>query len=84
MAPVTLLSSRAKYTNRSDMLHLPILRKGEPYQSIDVIRTPHHRTREMFVEISQANAGLIRRDLLDQHESKSILDQIAVKDLIEI
>ena len=66
------------------MLHFPILRKGEPYQSIDVIRTPHHRTREMFVEISQANSGLIRRDLLDQHKAKSVLDQIAIKDLIAI
>ena len=66
------------------MLHFPILRKGEPYQSIDVIRTPHHRTREMFVEISQANSGLIRRDLLDQSKSKQALDQIAIKDLIAI
>ena len=45
------------------MLHLPILRHGVPYKSLDVVRVPHHRTREPFVEISQANAGLIRRDL---------------------
>ena len=45
------------------MLHLPILRHGVPYTSLDVIRVPHHRTREPFVEISQANPGLIRRDL---------------------
>ena len=45
------------------MLHLPILRYGVPYRSLDVVRVPHHRTREPFVEISQANAGLIRRDL---------------------
>ena len=48
------------------MLHIPVLRKGEPYRSLDVAKVPHHRTREIFVEISQANAGLIRRDLLDQ------------------
>src|SRR6185295_16379206 len=45
------------------MLKVPILRKGEPYTSLDVVRVPHYRTREPFVEISQANAGLIRRDL---------------------
>src|SRR5215203_4443149 len=45
------------------MIHLPILRQGAPYKSLDVVRVPHHRTREPFVEISQANAGLIRRDL---------------------
>ena len=45
------------------MLHLPILRQGVPYKSLDVVRVPHYQTREPFVEISQANAGLIRRDL---------------------
>jgi acyl-CoA reductase-like NAD-dependent aldehyde dehydrogenase len=45
------------------MIHLPILRHGEPYTSLDVVSVPHYRTREPFVEISQANAGLIRRDL---------------------
>lgn len=66
------------------MLHFPILRQGEPYQSIEVIRTPHHRTREMFVEISQANSGLIRRDLLDQHKAKAALDHVSIPDLIAI
>ena len=45
------------------MIQLPLLRHGVPYHSLDVVRVPHHRTREPFVEISQANAGLIRRDL---------------------
>ena len=45
------------------MVHLPILRQGVPYKSLDVVRVPHYKTREPFVEISQANPGLIRRDL---------------------
>ena len=51
------------------MLHLPILRQGVPYKSLDVVRVPHHRTREPFVEISQANAGLIRRDLRPERQA---------------
>jgi acyl-CoA reductase-like NAD-dependent aldehyde dehydrogenase len=66
------------------MLHIPILRKGEPYKSLDVVTTPHHRTRQPFVEISQANAGLIRRDLLTQHASKQALTKFATKELIEM
>jgi acyl-CoA reductase-like NAD-dependent aldehyde dehydrogenase len=66
------------------MLHIPILRKGEPYKSLDVVTTPHHRTREPFVEISQANAGLIRRDLLTQHESKQALTRFSTKELVEM
>ena len=55
------------------MLHIPILRKGAPYKSIDVARVPHFKTRETFVEVSQANAGLIRRDLLDLDETRALL-----------
>ncbi len=54
-------------------LHIPILRRGHPYRSLDTVRTPHYRTGEPFVEISQANAGLIRRDLLDQDMARGIL-----------
>jgi acyl-CoA reductase-like NAD-dependent aldehyde dehydrogenase len=66
------------------MLHIPILRKGVPYRSLDTIRTPHYRTREDFVEISQANVGLIRRDLLDQQSAKQALSAIPTADLIAI
>jgi acyl-CoA reductase-like NAD-dependent aldehyde dehydrogenase len=66
------------------MLHIPILRKGVPYRSLDIIRTPHYRTREPFVEISQANVGLIRRDLLDQQSAREALGAFSTADLIAI
>ncbi|MBA3766839.1 MAG: aldehyde dehydrogenase family protein [Acidobacteria bacterium] len=66
------------------MLHIPILRKGLPYKSLDVARTAHHRTREPFVEISQANVGLIRRDLLDQEQSVEALRKFSCAELLEI
>ncbi|HKY28383.1 MAG TPA: aldehyde dehydrogenase family protein [Pyrinomonadaceae bacterium] len=66
------------------MLHIPILRQGEPYTSLDVARVPHHQTRELFVEISQANPGLIRRDLSRQHEGRRKLSQFSTAELIEI
>src|SRR6266550_4192776 len=70
-------------TNRQ-MLHIPILRHGEPYKSLDVARIPHHQTREPFVEISQANAGLIRRDLRGQHQAREKLAALSTSELIEI
>ena len=48
------------------MIELPILRWGRPYRSVDRTVVPHFRTREPFVAMSQANVGLIRRDLLGQ------------------
>ncbi len=64
------------------MLHIPIVRKGESYRSVDVARVPHFRTRETFVEISQANAGLIRRDLLDQETGRRALEAFTTDQLI--
>jgi acyl-CoA reductase-like NAD-dependent aldehyde dehydrogenase len=66
------------------MLHIPILRKGRPYRSIDVARVLHHRTREPLVEISQANLGLIRRDLLDQGRMSAPLRARPIRELIAL
>jgi hypothetical protein len=64
------------------MLHLPILRWGVPYRSVNQVVTPHFRTREPFVSMSQANVGLIRRDLLKQPEARAALQRIPAKDLV--
>ena len=64
------------------MLHIPLLRQGRPYRSLDVATAPHHATREPFVEISQANVGLIRRDLLQQDAMRSVLTSHTVADLV--
>lgn len=66
------------------MLHLPLLRRGEPYKSLDVARVAHHRTRELFVEVSQANVGLIRRDLLDQENNRKALSKFSCAELLEM
>ena len=76
------------------LLHVPVLRAGvpslsqpslsQPYRSLDTIRTPHYRTREPFVEISQANVGLIRRDLRNQQEARDTLAGFGAKELYGI
>lgn len=66
------------------MIHIPILRQGKPYKSLDVVRVPHHQTRELLVEISQANSGLIRRDLRDQKAGREKLAALSTSELIDI
>src|SRR5262245_40230970 len=66
------------------MLNVPILRHGEPYTSLDVSVTPHYRTREPFVSVSQANAGLIRRDLRDQGSARAKLAAFSTAELLEM
>lgn len=64
------------------MLHLPILRWGTPYRSVDRTIVPHFLTRKPFVEVSQANAGLIRRDLLRQTAARAALEALPAHDLV--
>lgn len=66
------------------MLHIPILRNGNHYKSLDVARVAHHQTREIFVEVSQANAGLIRRDLSRQEIGRAALNEFSTRDLVDI
>ncbi len=64
------------------MIHLPILRWGAPYRSVDQAVVSHFRTREPFARVSQANVGLIRRDLLRQDEARRALAAIPVRELM--
>jgi len=66
------------------MIHVPILRHGQPYKSLDVSVVRHHQTREPFVEISQANAGLIRRDLRNQQFARAKLTAVSTAELLNI
>jgi hypothetical protein len=64
------------------MLHVPLLRHGRPYRSLDVARAAHHRTGEPFVAVSQANTGLIRRDLLQQPGARAALAARPASELV--
>jgi hypothetical protein len=64
------------------MLHLPILRWGRTYESVDKTVVAHFRTRQPFVTVSQANVGLIRRDLLRQADARATLSKLRSADLV--
>ncbi len=66
------------------MLHIPLLRRGQPYRSLDVVRIPHHGTGQAYVEVSQANSGLIRRDLRNQRSAREALDCLSAAQLLTI
>ena len=40
------------------MIHFPVLRWGEPYQSLETEKVVHFATGEELAEVSQANGGL--------------------------
>jgi acyl-CoA reductase-like NAD-dependent aldehyde dehydrogenase len=67
-----------------DMIHIPILRAGRIYRSLDVARVPHIKTGEPFVVVSQANRGLIAKDLLEVREHRRALEAFSVSELVAI
>lgn len=64
------------------MKHIPILRAGRSYRSLKTVVVPHTKTGEPLVEVSQANRGLIAKDLLDLPLHKQTLSQRTIADLI--
>jgi len=66
------------------MLHIPLLRAGQPYKSLTTIQVPHFRTGEPFVEVSQANTGLISKDLAAVEKARNILESLTVSELLII
>ena len=65
------------------MLNIPILRHGTPYTSIDTFDILHHATGQPVARVSQANPGLISRDIarmdhdiLEQFRMRELLDEI--------
>src|SRR5262245_3817748 len=64
------------------MIHFPILRWGEPYKSLEVDKVYHHATGEQMAEVSQANAGLIARDMKHAARAREVLREIPCKDLL--
>ena len=66
------------------MIHIPILRAGCSYRSLNTVSVSHIKTGEPLVEVSQANRGLIAKDLADIGLQKEALGQHSVAELISI
>jgi acyl-CoA reductase-like NAD-dependent aldehyde dehydrogenase len=64
--------------------HLPALRLGRPYESLDQSEVRDHRTGEVRTVVSQVNAGIIRKDLQRIAGSRAALKKFTVAQLIEI
>jgi len=64
------------------MLHFPVLRWGEPYKSLEVNKVFHFSTGEPIAEVSQANPGLIARDMRYAERARKVLQEFSSKDLL--
>jgi len=64
--------------------HIPALRRGIPYESLDNIEVKDYRTGELKGTVSHVNAGIVRKDLQRIAESRAALKRFTVAQLIEI
>jgi acyl-CoA reductase-like NAD-dependent aldehyde dehydrogenase len=64
------------------MLHIPILRHGEPYTSVEQVTLVHHATGAPVAVVSQANSGMVRRDLTRVDDC--VLEAFTVKQLMAL
>jgi acyl-CoA reductase-like NAD-dependent aldehyde dehydrogenase len=64
------------------MIHLPILRWGQPYKSLEVDQVVHFSTGEPIAAVSRANGGLIQRDARKAQRARDVLREIPIDELI--
>ncbi|MEM1178439.1 MAG: aldehyde dehydrogenase family protein [Acidobacteriota bacterium] len=64
--------------------HIPILRAGKPYRSLQTQPLVDIRTGEQLGTVSQALSGIIARDLDRAAEHRAVLDKFTVAELIDI
>lgn len=65
------------------MLHLPALRWGKPYESLEIDEVLHFRTGEPIAKVSQAVAGIVGRDMRKAHYARAALREIGCGELID-
>ena len=66
------------------MIHIPILRVGRSYRSLSTVLVPHIKTGEPIASVSQANQGLIAKDLHQVGENRRALEAFSVSELLTI
>ena len=64
------------------MIHFPILRWGTPYQSLDLDEVVHFDTGEPIARVSQANPGLVSRDMRKAGRAREVLREIPSAELM--
>jgi acyl-CoA reductase-like NAD-dependent aldehyde dehydrogenase len=63
------------------MVHIPVLRWGEPYKSLDIDKVVHFATGEPLAEVSRANGGLIERDMRHARRAREVLRDVPIAEL---
>jgi acyl-CoA reductase-like NAD-dependent aldehyde dehydrogenase len=64
--------------------HLPALRLGRTYESLEKIEVRDHRTGELKAVVSTVNGGIVKRDLAKIGTARAALKRFTVAELIAL
>ena len=65
------------------MLNIPAIRWGKPYESLETDEVLHFDTGEPIAKVSQANGGIVQRDMRSMQKARDILREFTCDELIE-
>ena len=65
------------------MIQLPVIRWGQPYESLEFDQVTHFATGEPIAKVGRANAGMIQRDMRKAQAARDALTAIDIEDLIQ-
>src|SRR6266496_1380886 len=66
------------------MVKIPVLRWGQPYESLEMDNVVHFVTGETLAQVSQANPGVLARDMKKAQRARDVLREIPIRDLVAI
>src|SRR5881296_3628286 len=66
------------------MVKIPILRWGQPYESLEFDKVVHSVTGEVLAQVSQANPGLLAKDMKLAQRARDVLREIPCRDLVQM
>ena len=66
------------------MVKIPVLRWGQPYESLEFDKVVHFVTGETLAQVGQANPGLMTKDMKKAHRARDVLREVPIRQLVEM
>lgn len=66
------------------MLEIPVIRWGQPYESLERDKVVHFETGEALAEVHQANGGLMKMDMRKAQRARDLLREVPIPRLVEM
>src|SRR3954463_6354633 len=66
------------------MVKIPVLRWGQPYDSLETDSVVNFVTGETLAKVSQANPGLLAKDMKKLQRAREVLREIPCRELVQI